>query len=462
MNDLILRIYHRLPSPARSIAASLRGFYLNSWRYGPETEGLIAEAAERESWSPDQWRAWREESVARLLHRTATRVPYYREQWAERRRRGDTAPFEELRNWPILDKEELRQNPRAFLADDCDARQMYSERTSGTTGKPIDLWWSRDAVRRWFALYELRNRHWHGVSRFQPWAILGGQQVVPAGARRPPFWVWNSPMHQLYLSANHISRHNLRAYLDALEQYRVTHLITYSSSASQLAREAIDASLIPAGIKVAITNAEPLFPWQRETIRLGLGCQARETYGMAEIVTAASECPAGGLHLWPEVGLTEVIDDGHDTPALEGEAGRLICTGLLNRDMPLIRYAVGDRGRMVAHEHKCGCGRRLPMITAIEGRTNDLLLARDGRRVYWLNPVFYGLPLREAQIIQDSIDELRVLIVTAPEFQPSSATRIIERLKSRMGDVNVRLEKVDSIPRGPNGKFQAVVCNLSK
>ena len=78
-----------LPMPARSIAASLRGFYLRSWRYGEETEQLAEKALQRERWTTDQWRAWQEEQLGRLLHRAATRVPYYRAYWEGRRNGRD-------------------------------------------------------------------------------------------------------------------------------------------------------------------------------------------------------------------------------------------------------------------------------------------------------------------------------------------------------------------------------------
>lgn len=467
MSDLRLQIYHRLPAPLRSVAASLRGYYLNSWRYGAESEQLIAAAQEREQWSAAQWQAWQQERLARVLHRAATQVPFYREQWAERRRRGDQASWEELQNWPVLPKDAVRNHPTAFVADGCDRRQMYHEQTSGTTGKPMQVWWSRAAVRAWFALYELRNRRWHGVNRRQNWAILGGQAVVPAHVQRPPFWVWNLPMRQLYLSSNHISRQNLPAFIEALRRYEITHMITYSSSAAQLAREALAQNLVPQGLQVVITNAEPLLPWQRTTIQQGLGCPARETYGQAEIVTAASECPHGRLHLWPEVGCTEVLADDADTPQTSGQTGRLICTSLLNEDMPLVRYAVGDRGRLAtenpgaAATEACACGRTLPLIEEIEGRSNDLLQTRDGRFVYWINPVFYSLPVREAQVIQESLDLLRVLYVPAPEFTAATAQTIRERLQARLGALEIRLEAVPEIPRGANGKFRAVVSRLT-
>lgn len=443
-------------------AANLRSAYLAAWRYGPETEELIATAASRENWSPGEWQRWQEERLARLLHRAATRVPWYRDWWSARRRRGDRSSIEQLANWPILDKESLRANPQAFLADDCDRRQMYAEATSGTTGKPISLWWSRAAVREWFALNELRLRHWHGVTRHAPWAILGGQPIVPIERQRPPFWIWNRPMNQLYLSANHISEQNAPAMIDALTRYGVTHLITYASSGAALARAAASSGGRLEQLRVIITNSEPVLPGQRAALESIFGAPVRETYGMAEIVAAASECPAGRLHLWPDTGVIEVLDDQEDRPTLK--SGRLICTGLLNPDMPLIRYAVGDRARPSApsnDRHSCSCGRTLPQLAGIEGRSNDTLIARDGRRVYWVNPILYGLPLREAQIIQESLDLLRVKCVAAPGFDTAAQELLRTRLRQRMGEVTVKIDLVDSIPRGERGKFRAVVCRLS-
>ena len=95
---------------------------------------------------------------------------------------------------------------------------------------------------------------------------------------------------------------------------------------------------------VAITSAEPVYDYQRATIAQAFNCPVRETYGMAEIVAAASECTAGRLHLWPEAGWVEVIEDKQSLP--HGASGDLVCTGLMNADMPLIRYRTGDRGTL--------------------------------------------------------------------------------------------------------------------
>ena len=460
MTDTLLKAYHSLPAPLRSVVASLRGLYLRRWRYGSGTERLVEEALARESWTVNQWKVWQEERLAYVLHRAATQVPYYREQWNVRRRRGDRASWEYLENWPTLEKDSVRDNPRAFVADDCDPRRMFHERTSGTSGKPMNLWWSVNTVRQWYALSEARCRHWNGVSRHDHWLMIGGQLVIPVRQRTPPFWVWNKGLNQLYLSSYHLSQSFYRYYAEAIAQYAPTHAMGYPSSLATLAQAVLESGQEDLKMAVVITNAEPLYDFQRTVIARAFGCPVRETYGMAEIVVAASECAASRLHLWPEVGWVEVMECNESLP---GDAtGDLVCTGLLNADMPLIRYKVGDRGGVSVSPQDCSCGRALPQISRIEGRSNDVLLAPDGRRVFWLNPVFYGLPVREAQIIQDAFDKLRVRYVPAPGFSSQTEHSIIERLYARMGKVEVGMERVDAVPRGPNGKFRAVISNLSK
>lgn len=460
MSDWLLQLYHRLPGGARSLAVSLRGFYLRRSRFGPETESWVQEGLAHESWSLQRMAHWQQEELAKLLQRAATRVPYYREQWAQRRRCGDRASWEHLENWPVLEKEPLRDNPRAFLADDCTVRRMFAEHTSGTTGKPLELWRSRETVRRLYALSEARERRWFGVSYRDRWCMLGGQIVAPANRRQPPFWVWNRGMNQLYMSSYHLAPDLIGYGLDALVRYRIQYVFGYTSSLYALAQELQHSGRPGLKMAVALTNAEPVFDYQRQLIAAAFQCPVRQTYGMSEIVTLATECPAGQLHLWPEAGITEVLDG--DRPVPRGTCGDLVCTGLLNKDMPLIRYRVGDRGTLAASDSSCACGRRLPVLAAVEGRSDDVLYTADGRRVGRLDPVFKArLPVREAQIVQETLGRIRVRYAPLPGFTAHSERSIIDRLRARMGQVEVVLEEVAELPRTSNGKFRAVICNLS-
>lgn len=460
MSGTLLDIYHRLPYPLRVVAASTRGYQLRQWRYGPETEQLIAMALERDGWDLERWKAWQGERLAYVLYRAATRVPYYRDHWQARRRAGDRASWELLENWPILTKEELRKDPLAFVADDCDTRQMYRDTTGGTTGTPLSIYLKRETVRQWYALYEARLRRWHGVSISDRWAILGGQLVAPFEQKAPPFWVRNIGLNQLYLSTHHLSFQNAKWYVEALRRYAPTHMVVYPSSANVLAAEILKQTLEPPRLKVIFSNAEVLQDQHRQTIGTAFQCRIINTYGMGEIAAAASECVQGAMHIWPEAGFIEIFDDDH-TPARAGEVGRLIVTGLLNADMPLVRYEVGDRGVLDASRQICACGKALPLLASIEGRLNDLIVTADGKRIFWLNPVFYGLPIQEAQIIQETLERLRVRFVPAPDYKEQDSKTIVQRLRDRVGDMIILLEQVDSIPRAANGKFRAIVSKVA-
>ena len=458
MNDVCLRLYHSFPAPMRVVTASLRGLYLRCWRYGVKTDQLVEAALQREHWDKTQWKKWQEDRLTFILDRAARHVPYYREQWALRRRTGDRSSWSYLENWPILEKESLRQNSRAFVADNCDIRLMFREHTSGTTGKSLDLWWSRNTVQEWYALFEARWRRWYGVSRGDRWAILGGQLVTSITRRRPPFWVWNLALKQLYMSSYHLSPDLIPHYIQALKEYRIRYIFGYTSALHALAQEILCRGITELQMVVAITNAEPLSDLQRKAIAEAFQCPVRETYGMAEIVAAASECDDGRLHLWPEVGWLEVLENNQ--PVNKADPGEFVCTGLLNIDMPLIRYRVGDRGS-IGPVKPCDCGRTLPSLGTLDGRTDDLLYTRDGREIGRLDPIFKDhLAVREAQILQESLARIRIRYVPATNFSLDDASLMAKRLQQRMGAVEVVLEKVDGIPREHNGKFRSVICSI--
>lgn len=449
-----LDIYYRLPPATRSAVASLRGYYLNWWRYDKQTDKLAAEALQRDAWSEQKWSEWQADRLGHLLERAATRVPFYRNQWAERRQNGDRASWSYLENWPVLEKESLRANALSFVADDCIPSKMFHEHTSGTTGTSLDLWFSKESVKQWYALFEARSRHWYGLTRHDRWAILGGQLVTPVKQKKPPFWVWNSGLNQLYLSSYHLAPDLIPAYLDALFKYRIKYILGYPSAIYTLAAEAIKLKRDDLKLAVVITNAEPLYDFQREVISSAFACPVRETYGMAEVVASASECEHGSLHQWPDTGIIEAgLKNGSD-------AEDFICTGLINLDMPLIRYRVGDGGRL--SNTVCLCGKKLPLIEKIEGRSDDLLYTMDGRRIGRMDPIFKGhLPIREAQIIQTSLTSLTVRYVPAEKFDAVTVETLTERIHDRIGKVSVVFEPVSEIPRTSRGKFRAVICHLS-
>lgn len=460
-DELLMPVYHRLPPAAQNWAASWQGRRLRRLRYSADTEQLIAEAQERERWPAERLRAWSEERLAMMLRLASREVPYYREMWMRRRCAGGGASPEYLENWPVLEKEEVRRHGRAFLVDGCDPRSLHEESTSGTTGTPLRLWESLASTRTWYALSEARWRRQYGALAGDRWALFGGKLVVRRDRRRPPFWVWNSAANQLYVSSYHLAPGFVPAILDALEEYGITYIVGYTATLNAMAREALRMGRRLRNIKVVVTEAEPVYQFQRRAIEAAFACPVRETYGMCEHVGAASEGPCGRMHLWPEAGWPEVFHGNERAPA--GESGDLVFTGLLNADMPLIRYRVGDLGRLAAPPEKpCECGSNLPCLEALEGRTADVLYAADGRTLssnavdIVFNP---NLPIKEGQIVQRAPDDVLVRVVPAEGFGAAAERQLSSSLRERLGAVRVSFERLTEIPRAHNGKFKVVLSD---
>ncbi len=453
-------LYHRLPYfPFKMAAASVRGSQLRRWRYGRETDGQVVRALERDRWPSARLEEWQGKRVRELLERVSRDVPFYRRLMANWGQKTAESPFE-LNAWPVLTKDQVRESGVAFVAEGADYKAMFTLNTSGSSGTPLRLWITRRDLRAWYALFEARWRNWHGVNRRDRWAILGGQMVTRPGRSRPPFWVWNQSMRQLYLSSYHISEKTVGHYLYAMKNHRITYLYGYPSAMYDLSRRALDVGLQGPSLKVVLSNAEPLFDHQREAMTRLFGCPVRNTYGMAEMVCGAGECEHSTMHLWPEAGLVEVLDD-NDRPVPRGEVGRLVCTGLVNTDMPLIRYEVGDRGALAPEDESCPCGRTLPILKAIEGRLDDVVVTPDGRKIGRLDTVFKAdLPIRAAQIIQNEPGRLYVRVVVDVGFSDDTEKEVARRLRDRVGDMEIQTEQIDRIPLGPNGKFRAVINRI--
>ena len=458
----MLALYHGMPYPVRVWMASAQGYLLRRQRYAGAFPRALESVQERETWSAPQWKRWQEDSLARLLHRAATRVPWYRAHWEARRRQGDPSSWEILSNWPILQKEELQKHGRALIADDRDPRNLLYTVTSGTTGTPKELWMSAAMEQAWYAQVEVRLRHWHGVSRHDSWAHIGGRQVASVHAQRPPFWVWNAGLNQLYLSPYHMKPGWFSHYGDALKKHGVRYILGYASALHELARGFLAEGVTGIQLQTAVTDGEPVLQHYRETVRRAFGCELRESYGMVERAAAASECPHGTLHSWPDTGILEAVDG--QQAVVDGDVGDFLCTSLLNTDMPLIRYRNGDRGSISREPSSCACGRILPEILSIEGRISDIIVTPDGRRLspsYVENIYEEKHPIAEAQLVQHAVDRVTLRFVPLPGFNAKSEEGLRRAVLRILGPMEIRLEPMAQIPRGANGKTRAVVSQLT-
>jgi phenylacetate-CoA ligase len=105
----------------------------------------------------------------------------------------------------------------------------------------------------------------------------------------------------------------------------------------------------------------------------------------------------------------------------------------------------------------------LPLLTSIDGRSDDILVTPRGDRVGRLDPAFKSdLPIREAQVIQEAVNRIVVKYVPGDGFRPEHTQKLAQALRDRLGDVAVDCQAVERVPRTQNGKFRAVVSLLDR
>jgi len=288
--------------------------------------------------------------------------------------------------------------------------------------------------------------------------MIGGQLVADVRRKKPPFWVWNAPMKQLYMSSYHLEADNVAFYVDALEKYRIQYVWGYASSLYFLASEILRLGIDPPAMVIAGTESEPVFDYQRTAIEKAFRCRVLETYGMGEMVSAAGPCEKGTFHLWPEAGIVELYDGDSRVPD-QGE-GDIVAPGLANPDMVFVRFRVGDRGRGIDRVRTCACGRTLPALGGVEGRIDDVLWTADGRAIGRLSPVPKGLNVVEMQFLQNDLGRIYVRYVPTPEWSQDDRAAVVSRLEDRFGRIEVVFERHRCIPRGPRGKLRLAVCAL--
>ena len=457
-----IKLYHLLPYPLKVLLASAKGYFLYHQRYGPHTQQLVEEASERESWKATRWDDWQHSKLERILHLAATQVPYYRAYWDKQRSLGDRSSFYDLNNWPVLTKNEVRKNPTAFLCDGVNTNRLYEEHTSGSTGMPLRLWIKFDDLGKWYALFICRWLEWYGQVLGRNWGVIGGQQVAAFDRTKPPYWVWNWSGKQLYLSCYHISLDNARHYLTAIKNHNLKYMVVYPSAMYNLAYYLNQFDLRSNSLKFILSNAEPLYPYQKEMIEEVFNCPVYNSYGLAESIIGASECVQGhALHLWPDAGVTENLAINQDSPQEAGKPGRIIATGLINTAMPLIRYETGDIGIM-NNDNACKCGRKMPIINQITGRLADCIVTKDGRLISRLAHVTEaGLPIIEMQIVQESLERINVYVVSEQLLTTEHREKITDLIHQRVGDIPIVVKQVKHIKRSANGKFRSVISKVN-
>jgi phenylacetate-CoA ligase len=376
-------------------------------------------------------RALQERQLRALVAHAYTNVPFHRRRLeAAGLTPAAVRSLDDLRLLPTTSKQILRSTPAADLVTrGTDPEKCDVVCTSGSTGMPLRILRGRHEVdwHRAAGLRILRELGFRWTDRtLEIRAALGPNYVLQRLGIAPKRWVsiLDSPAEQLR----------------ALIEFRPQIICAAASTLRDLADAVLESGVAPPPPRLIIQDAEPLLPSTRALVARAFGVVPIDVYGLVELSNFAWECEQrAGLHVTADTHLVEILgDDGTPLPA--GTPGRIVCTDLVARTMPMLRYETGDWGALATDP--CPCGRTFPRIVDLVGREGDVVLLPNGRRLHW--PYFHETfaryeELDRYQVIQEELDRVRVRILARPERYQA----LVDRLAAELGTVippAVRLE----------------------
>ena len=452
---IINEIYFKSPTSLQNFMISTYGRIIYKRRYEGIYYKIRNEIDRLKSLNKGEVKALQERLLYEMIKYCITEIPYYKNLCSDfGLTANDFTTIEDLKKLPTLDKQTLlaqkdnfrpRNGPKPFIV----------QHTSGSTGTPLSLHVDEHTYKLAMALLVDHEEN-HGVPFGSRRATFAGRMLKPINDMTPPFSRFNRPENQRLFSSYHLNEMTFPHYKNELNRFQPEELIGYPSAICNLADHYLKTDSEPGfRLKAVITNSETLLVWQREKIEFVFGCPVYDYYGTAEYVMFAGQDQKGIYRPSPIIGISEVevSDDSKDT-------GRLLATSLTNKQMPLLRYSLGDTATLASvSEASIGA----PALRSVNGRTDDYIETLDGRLIGRIDHIFKGVEgIREAQVVQSQAGWATIKLVAHSRASVNECG-LLSNCKQRLGeDFQATIEYVERIPRGRNGKFRSVVRRQAK
>ena len=407
-------------------------------------------------WTPKQIAEFQLDRLRTLLSEAGQAVPYYQKLFERLGFEPERlSSLSELGQLPTLTKPLIRAHFDALKHPS--ARGLARASTGGSSGQPLSFLIGRERVSHDVAA-KWRATRWWNVDIGDPEVVIWGSPIEIGAQDRLRLWR-DRMLRSTMLPAFSMTDTNLDGFLQTIRRVRPRMLFGYPYSMAHVAAHAERRGqrMDDLGIRVAFVTSEMLYPHQREAISRVFGCPVANGYGGRDAGFIAHECPAGGMHLTAEDLVVEILDEqGRVQP--EGEAGEVVVTHLASRDFPFIRYRTGDIATL--DNRPCSCGRGLPLLREIHGRTNDFLIAVDGTSIpcgAFTYLVRETPGIESFKIVQESLAHTSVKLVIGRGFDPDSAATLAANFRRRLGaETRIDISIVDEIKAEQNGKFRYI------
>jgi phenylacetate-coenzyme A ligase PaaK-like adenylate-forming protein len=370
---------------------------------------------------------------------------------------GRTIGSRDFEDWPLLERERVRERPEAFHGRTSWPTSRAS--TGGTTGMPLALRRSfRSVVREQAALDWLLRRTGADPTQARA-ALLRGDDIKDPADQTPPFWIHTHGGRRLVMSSNHLNAETIHHYVEALRSFAPDYLWVYPTALEALCLN-LQQSGLTLHVQRVLSSSEVLSPIVRALAATTLRATIVDYYGQAERVGLAWSEQPGEFRFLPGYAHVELIPQ--DTPHDSGHAYEIVGTTFWNEAMPLVRYRTGDlvisHAPWTAQEREAiSLGVRL--FAGVAGREGDILIAPDSTRLTGMDHIQRGVEhLIRIQIIQETPRHVRILALGEPGFGDAEVSRLREQARRKIPpSMEVDIEVTSDLERTRLGKTPFVI-----
>ena len=427
------------------------------WSGGFDLRKNQREVEETQWLSPEELAAYQLNKLKKLIKYAYENVPYYQNRYKSVDiHPDDIKKLEDVQSLPLLTKDDINNNLQEFVTHDR-AYKLVSNTTGGSTGSPMKFYMER-ALGWWDPALQCRGRGWYGVREGEKVAFVWGAK------RDMHDWNWQEKLkaavrQERYLNAFNMTSQKIQAFAEMLVRWKPAMIRGYATSLELVAHYIKDHGINGIRPKLIETTAEKITIPQRNLFEEVFQCKVADWYTAREFGTVGYQCPQGSLHVC-ETRYLETI--AHDQVVQPGEMGEVVVTSLHQYGMPFIRYKLNDLA--IIEPDLCSCGRGLPRLREIIGRSQDTLVTSDGHYIYggYFIFIFMKQPnIARYQVYQPDRNHLEIRLLCKDTPTTEWLAQIHQEVQSRFGkEMIISVHVVDDIPLTPAGKHRFIISDV--
>jgi phenylacetate-CoA ligase len=414
------------------------------------------------TWTPEELKQHQWQQLRKLLEHAFKHTSFYPKLWAKVGIQSidDINTMSDFAKLPLVTKDDITEHYRDIVANN--AKNNIKKATGGSTGQPFRFELDIESNTRREAIM-WRGYGWLGAGLGQKTLYLWGADIGQATLFKS---IKNNLYHRFYnrkmLNSFAMNTSNMHTYVEEINSYRPTALVSYVNPLYELARFIIEHKISVFSPKTILTGAEPLHDFQRGVIEKAFNCEVYDTFGCREFMLMSAECQEHKkLHINSDHLVVETVNDLGQS--ITGESGDLVVTDLYNYGMPLIRYVNGDQATLI--NQPCGCDNPLPIMSSIDGRKLDIIKTASGKSIPGeLFPHLFKEfeSITRFQVKQSNINELNIAMIVRKALTAAEQKKIKDEInKYAEGELTLHFNFVDDIALTVSGKHRVTVCELS-